>query len=107
MSSTEKNKQAENDDSIAIEEHLYFRAMRSPYTGILLDNSLLSVNNLFDTEGMIKLQKDVYPLYEEIESVIGRAGLENYIGVTQREFPKHLKMYAERQATVLRNLRKK
>ena len=49
------------------EKDLYTEAMQSPYTKLLSENMLLFPNDFMDIKTMAGLQKNVYPLYDELK----------------------------------------
>ena len=40
--------------------------MESKYTRLLSENFLIGMNDIMDTATMVGLQKNVYPLYDEL-----------------------------------------
>ena len=51
------------------EKDLYTEAMQSPYTKLLSENMLLFPNDFMDIKTMAGLQKNVYPLYDELKEL--------------------------------------
>ncbi|TEA96668.1 RepB protein, partial [Lactococcus cremoris] len=49
------------------EKDLYTESMQSPYTKLLSENMLLFPNDFMDIKTMAGLQKNVYPLYDELK----------------------------------------
>lgn len=68
-----KVKKEEIEDKLAIE------AMKSKYTKLLLDNMLLSPYEVTDTSLMAGLQKNVYPLYDELKDLRGLNGVKDHL----------------------------
>lgn len=54
-------------------------AMQSPYTKILLDNMLLSPYEMTEIQTMAGLQKNVYPLYDELKDRRGLEGVKKHL----------------------------
>ena len=61
------------------EEKLVYQAMKSKYTQILLENMLLSPYEMTDTALMAGLQKNVYPLYDELKELRGLKGVKDHL----------------------------
>ena len=61
------------------EKDLVFEAMKSKYTQILLENMLLSPYEMTDTSLMAGLQKNVYPLYDELKALRGLNGVKDHL----------------------------
>ncbi|EQC95115.1 hypothetical protein LLT3_14550, partial [Lactococcus cremoris subsp. cremoris TIFN3] len=53
------------------EKDLYTESMQSPYTKLLSENMLLFPNDFMDIKTMAGLQKNVYPLYDELKELKG------------------------------------
>ncbi|MCT2921493.1 RepB family plasmid replication initiator protein [Lactococcus lactis] len=76
----------ETEDKLAIE------AMKSKYTKLLIENFLLSPLEMTDTETMAGLQKNVYPLYDELKELRGLNGVKDhlsYVSSKREEYSKH------------------
>ncbi len=73
------------------EKDLVFEAMKSKYTQILLENMLLSPYEMTDTSLMAGLQKNVYPLYDELKALRGLNGVKDhlsYVASKQEDYSK-------------------
>ncbi|NEX50950.1 RepB family plasmid replication initiator protein [Lactococcus lactis] len=73
---TYKEAKAEKEQSEAI---LVKQAMESKYTRLLLENFLLSPYEMTDTVLMAGLQKNVYPLYDELKELRGVEGIKKHL----------------------------
>ncbi|MCT1179073.1 RepB family plasmid replication initiator protein [Lactococcus lactis] len=74
--------QAYIDDKKAKEEtekDLVFQAMESKYTKLLSENFLIGMNDIMDTATMAGLQKNVYPLYDELKDLRGIKGVKDHL----------------------------
>ena len=74
--------QAYIDDKKAKEEtekDLVFQAMESKYTKLLSENFLIGMNDIMDTATMAGLQKNVYPLYDELKDLRGLNGVKDHL----------------------------
>ena len=70
------------DDKISQEERekdLVYEAMKSPYTKLLMEHFLLSYIDLTDTSILSGLQKNVYPLYDELKELRGLKGVKEHL----------------------------
>ncbi|WP_312186316.1 RepB family plasmid replication initiator protein [Lactococcus raffinolactis] len=70
------------DDKISqeeSEEKLVYQAMKSPYTKLLMEQFLLSYIDLTDTAILSGLQKNVYPLYDELKELRGLKGVKEHL----------------------------
>lgn len=61
------------------EEKLVYQAMKSPYTKLLMEQFLLSYIDLTDTAILSGLQKNVYPLYDELKELRGLKGVKEHL----------------------------
>ena len=61
------------------EKDLYTEAMQSPYTKLLSENMLLFPNDFMDIKTMAGLQKNVYPLYDELKELKGLNGVKDHL----------------------------
>lgn len=61
------------------EKDLYTEAMQSPYTKLLSENMLLFPNDFMDIKTMAGLQKNVYPLYDELKALRGLNGVKGHL----------------------------
>ena len=70
------------DDKISqeeSEEKLVYQAMKSPYTKLLMEQFLLSYIDLTETTILSGLQKNVYPLYDELKELRGLKGVKEHL----------------------------
>ena len=70
------------DDKIRQEESekdLVYEAMKSPYTKLLMEHFLLTYIDLTDTTILSGLQKNVYPLYDELKELRGLKGVKEHL----------------------------
>ncbi|MBU7545496.1 RepB family plasmid replication initiator protein [Weissella cibaria] len=70
------------DDKLRQEESekdLVYEAMKSPYTKLLMEHFLLSYIDLTDTAILSGLQKNVYPLYDELKELRGLKGVKEHL----------------------------
>lgn len=70
------------DDKIRQEESekdLVYEAMKSAYTKLLMEHFLLSYIDLTDTAILSGLQKNVYPLYDELKELRGLKGVKEHL----------------------------
>jgi len=85
------------------EKDLYTEAMQSPYTKLLSENMLLFPNDFMDIKTMAGLQKNVYPLYDELKELIGLNGVKDHLSYvsskqeaySKRNIAKYLKKAIE------------
>ncbi|QNT13121.1 RepB family plasmid replication initiator protein [Lactococcus lactis] len=61
------------------EEQLVLQAMDSPYTKLLMEHFLLSYLDLMDKKILAGLQKNVYPLYDELKELRGLNGVKDHL----------------------------
>nr|WP_101913408.1 RepB family plasmid replication initiator protein [Lactococcus lactis] len=61
------------------EKDLYTESMQSPYTKLLSENMLLFPNDFMDIKTMAGLQKNVYPLYDELKELKGLNGVKDHL----------------------------
>ena len=81
-SSYKLDDQAYIDDKMRQEEsenELVLQAMDSPYTKLLMEQFLLSYLDLMDKKILAGLQKNVYPLYEELKDLRGLNGVKEHL----------------------------
>lgn len=71
--------QADKKQKEETEEKLVYQAMKSKYTQVLLENMLLSPYEMTDTALMAGLQKNVYPLYDELKDLRGLNGVKDHL----------------------------
>lgn len=85
------------------EKDLYTEAMQSPYTKLLSENMLLFPNDFMDIKTMAGLQKNVYPLYDELKDLRGLNGVKDHLSYvsskqeaySKRNIAKYLKTAIE------------
>ena len=73
------------------ENELVLQAMDSPYTKLLMEQFLLSYLDLMNKKILAGLQKNVYPLYDELKDLRGVNGVKEhlaYIRDKQDEYSK-------------------
>ena len=102
------------------EKDLYTESMQSPYTKLLSENMLLFPNDFMDIKTMAGLQKNVYPLYDELKDLRGLNGVKDHLSYvsskqeaySKRNVAKYLKKAIEqylptvkRQEFVMRSLK--
>ncbi|WP_099045196.1 RepB family plasmid replication initiator protein [Leuconostoc citreum] len=61
------------------EDMLTVKAIKSPYTKLLMEHFLLSYLDLTDTDILSGLQKNVYPLYDELKDLRGLNGVKDHL----------------------------
>ena len=61
------------------EDQLVLQAMDSPYTKLLMEHFLLSYLDLMDKKILAGLQKNVYPLYDELKELRGLNGVKDHL----------------------------
>ena len=61
------------------EKILSATAMQSPYTMELITSTLLSPVEMTDITLMANLQQEVYPLYKELEDIVGLQGVRKHL----------------------------
>ena len=54
-------------------------SLQSPYTKLLSENMLLFPNDFMDIKTMAGLQKNVYPLYDELKDLRGLNGVKDHL----------------------------
>ncbi|MDI6500954.1 RepB family plasmid replication initiator protein, partial [Leuconostoc suionicum] len=68
-----KIRQEETEDMLTI------KAIKSPYTKLLMEQFLLSYIDLTDTSILSGLQKNVYPRYDELKELRGLKGVKEHL----------------------------
>ena len=68
-----KIRQEETEDMLTV------KAIKSPYTKLLMEHFLLSYIDLTDTAILSGLQKNVYPLYDELKDLRGVNGVKEHL----------------------------
>ncbi|MCT0487917.1 RepB family plasmid replication initiator protein [Lactococcus cremoris] len=61
------------------EDQLVLQAMDNPYTKLLMEHFLLSYLDLMDKKILAGLQKNVYPLYDELKELRGLNGVKDHL----------------------------
>ena len=85
------------------EDQLVLQAMDSPYTKLLMEHFLLSYLDLMDKKILAGLQKNVYPLYDELKELKGLNGVKDHLSYvsskqetySKRNIAKYLKKAIE------------
>ncbi len=75
----DKAYQADKKQKEETEKDLVFQAMESKYTKLLSENFLIGMNDIMDTATMAGLQKNVYPLYDELKELRGLNGVKDHL----------------------------
>ena len=78
-------------------------SLQSPYTKLLSENMLLFPNDFMDIKTMAGLQKNVYPLYDELKDLRGLNGVKDHLSYvsskqeaySKRNIAKYLKKAIE------------
>ncbi|MCT0456677.1 RepB family plasmid replication initiator protein [Lactococcus cremoris] len=88
----DKDYQADKKQKSRNEADLLKQAMESKYTRLLSENFLIGMNDIMDTATMVGLQKNVYPLYDELKELRGLNGVKDhlsYVASKREEYSKH------------------
>ena len=75
----DKDYQSDKEEKSRNEADLLKQAMESKYTRLLIENFLLSPLEMTDTALMAGLQKNVYPLYDELKELRGLNGVKDHL----------------------------
>ena len=75
----DKDYQSDKEEKSRNEADLLKQAMESKYTRLLIENFLLSPLEMTDTALMAGLQKNVYPLYDELKELRGLNGVKGHL----------------------------
>ncbi|MCT4417629.1 RepB family plasmid replication initiator protein [Lactococcus cremoris] len=75
----DKDYQSDKEEKSRNEADLLKQAMESKYTRLLIENFLLSPLEMTDTALMAGLQKNVYPLYDELKDLRGLNGVKDHL----------------------------
>ncbi len=75
----DKDYQSDKEEKSRNEADLLKQAMESKYTRLLIKNFLLSPLEMTDTALMAGLQKNVYPLYDELKELRGLNGVKDHL----------------------------
>ena len=92
------------------EADLLKQAMESKYTRLLIENFLLSPLEMTDTALMAGLQKNVYPLYDELKALRGLKGVKDHLSYvsakqeaySKRNIAKYLKKAIEQYLSTVK-----
>ena len=99
----DKDYQFDKEEKSRNEADLLKQAMESKYTRLLIENFLLSPLEMTDTALMAGLQKNVYPLYDELKELRGLNGVKDHLSYvsskqeaySKRNIAKYLKKAIE------------
>src|SRR5574337_283835 len=99
----DKDYQSDKEEKSRNEADLLKQAMESKYTRLLIENFLLSPLEMTDTALMAGLQKNVYPLYDELKELRGLKGVKDHLSYvaakqeaySKRNIAKYLKIAIE------------
>lgn len=75
----DKDYQADKKQKSRNEADLLKQAMESKYTRLLSENFLIGMNDIMDTATMVGLQKNVYPLYDELKELRGLNSVKDHL----------------------------
>ena len=75
----DKDYQSDKEEKSRNEADLLKQAMENKYTRLLIENFLLSPLEMTDTALMAGLQKNVYPLYDELKELRGLNGVKDHL----------------------------
>ena len=92
------------------EDQLVLQAMDSPYTKLLMEHFLLSYLELMDKKILAGLQKNVYPLYDELKELRGLNGVKDHLSYvrakqeaySKRNVAKYLKKAIEQYLSTVK-----
>ncbi|MFL2051264.1 RepB family plasmid replication initiator protein [Leuconostoc mesenteroides] len=99
-----KIRQEETEDMLTV------MAIKSPYTKLLMEQFLLSYLDLTDTSILAGLQKNVYPLYDELKELRGLKGVKDHLSYikdkqddySKKNIAKYLKKSIEQYLPILK-----
>ena len=99
----DKDYQSDKEEKSRNEADLLKQAMESKYTRLLIENFLLFPLEMTDTALMAGLQKNVYPLYDELKELRGLNGVKDHLSYvaakqeaySKRNIAKYLKIAIE------------
>ena len=94
-----------------IEKDLVYEAMKSPYTKLMMEHFLLSYIDLTDTAILSGLQKNVYPLYDELKDLRGLNGVKEHFAYirdkqddySKKNIAKYLKKSIEQYLPIVKS----
>lgn len=106
----DKDYQSDKEEKSRNEADLLKQAMESKYTRLLIENFLLSPLEMTDTALMAGLQKNVYPLYDELKELRGLNGVKDHLSYvaskqeaySKRNVAKYLKKAIEQYLTTVK-----
>ncbi|MGL9817837.1 hypothetical protein IGK51_004490, partial [Enterococcus sp. DIV0098] len=86
-----------------IQQALFAEAMQSKYTTLLMETMLIGYKDMQNIECMAGLQKNVYPLYDELKNLRGLNGVKDHLSYvaskqeaySKRNIAKYLKKAIE------------
>ena len=92
------------------EKDLVYEAMKSPYTKFLMEQFLLSYLDLMDKKILAGLQKNVYPLYDELKDLRGLNGVKEHLAYirykqddySKKNIAKYLKKSIEQYLPIIK-----
>lgn len=92
------------------ENELVLQAMDSPYTKLLMEQFLLSYLDLMDKKILAGLQKNVYPLYDDLKDLRGLNGVKEHLAYirdkqddySKRNITKYLKKSIEQYLPIVK-----
>ena len=102
--------QEDKEEKSRNEADLLKQAMESKYTRLLIKNFLLSPLEMTDTALMAGLQKNVYPLYDELKELRGLNGVKDHLSYvaskqeaySKRNVAKYLKKAIEQYLSTVK-----
>jgi plasmid replication initiation protein len=100
----DKLRQEETEDMLTV------MAIKNPYTKLLMEQFLLSYLDLTDTNILAGLQKNVYPLYDELKELRGLKGVKEHLSYikdkqddySKKNIAKYLKKAIEQYLPVVK-----
>ena len=106
----DKDYQSDKEEKSRNEADLLKQAMESKYTRLLIENFLLSPLEMTDTALMAGLQKNVYPLYDELKELRGLNGVKDHLSYisskkeaySKRNVAKYLKKAIEQYLSTVK-----
>lgn len=69
------------------QQALFAEAMQSIFTMELIDSSLISPVEMTDISLMANLQQEVYPLYKQLEEIVGIKGVRKHLEYVSSKKP--------------------
>lgn len=74
------------------QQALFAEAMKSPYTTILGENTLIGFKDMQNIDLMASLQKNVYPQYDQLKEKKGTFGVEEHISYVKEHMTAYSKI---------------